>query len=216
MSQFELFKLFYFFIQGEIVMPRPGSQSSIVRHKASAPGAKYRGLTLKAFTDNLRADVVRPILEKYNIQAIDLNGWMDAQTQLDILREIEVECSFEELVAIGIKVGHNYPLTPDVNSIEAFFNFMPTLYQQGRQNCSPEEQATLEKLSDAHFRLKFNVPHPPFLMYGAIYGFMQRLKRTDQDFIITIIDEETTPYIFDVTLSRASGALPQSGKTATR
>src|SRR5438874_1357068 len=113
-------------------MSQPVPQSTIVRHKASTPNAKYRGLTLKAFTDNLRADVVRPILEKYNIQEFDLNGWMDAQIQLDIMRDIEANCSFEELVAIGMKIGHNYPLSPEINSIEAFLNVSPALYQQGR------------------------------------------------------------------------------------
>src|SRR5258708_2448515 len=156
-----------------MAMPETESQSPIVRYKASAPNAKYLGVYLQAFTDNLRADVVQPILEKYHIEEINPGEWMDAQLQLDMLRDVEAQCSFEELVALGMKAGELFPLPSEINTLEKFLDLSPQLYQIGLQDASPEEQISVEKPGANHYRLTFNLPFPPFVMYGTTYGVLR-------------------------------------------
>src|SRR5215475_6888670 len=99
------------------------SQSKIVRHKATTSNAQYLGSNLRGFTDNLRADVIQPILEKFNVKEINPEEWMDAQLTLDMLREIEKQFTFEELVAVGMKAAEFVPLPPEIDSIEKLLEF---------------------------------------------------------------------------------------------
>jgi hypothetical protein len=150
--------------------------STIVRHKATAPNARYRVIYFKAFVENLRADLIQPILKKYSFQDMSKGEWMDAQIQLDILREIEEKYSFEELIAIGMKAGEYTELPPEIDSIEKFLDVSPAIYHAGLQNCSPGEQVSLQKLGSNHYHLKFNVPFAPFVLYGSTYSILKRLR----------------------------------------
>lgn len=171
--------------------------STIVRYQASSPASKYRGVNLKSFTDNLRRDLIEPILAKYNYQEINPGEWMEAQIQLDMLRDIEAQCSFEELVAVGMKSGELFPLPPEIDSLEKFLDAAPRIHQLGLNGASPEERISVEKLGNAHYRLIFNVPVPPFVMYGSTHGLLRRVRKNDQFPVVTIIDNGT-PYIFDI------------------
>lgn len=173
------------------------SQSTIVRYKASAPNAKYMGRQLGAFTDNIRADVIQPILEKYNIKDINPGEWMSAQLQLDMLRDIEAQCTFEELVAVGMKRGEFIPLPPEIDAIEKFLERSTPMYLSLVRDVSPDEKVTMEKLGNNYYRLTYHVPFPPFVMYGTTYGILKRLKKQGDSLVITIVDKNT-PYIFDI------------------
>lgn len=173
------------------------AQSTIIRYKASAPHAKYLGIYLRAFTDNLRADVVQPILEKYNIKEINPAEWMDAQVQLDMLYDIETHCKLEELVAVGMKAGELFPLPPEIDTLDKFLELSPQMYQMGLRDTSPEEQVRVEYLDIRHYRLIFNLPFPPFVMYGTTYSVLKRVSRHNQYPIITVL-ETGTPFIFDI------------------
>ncbi|HEX2620218.1 MAG TPA: hypothetical protein VHL11_08730 [Phototrophicaceae bacterium] len=173
-------------------------RSTIVRYKISAPGSKYMGVYLKAFTDNLRADVVQPILAKYNIREINPGAWMEGQIQLDMLRDIEAQCSFEELVAVGMKAGELFALPPEIDSMDKFLEASPIMYEIGLNGASPEERVSVEKLGNAHYRLTYNLPFPPFVMYGSTYGVLKQVKKPDEFPVMTVV-EDGTPYIFDIT-----------------
>src|SRR5262245_44495470 len=120
-----------------MIMSQPLAQSNIVRYKASTPNAKYMGRQLGAFTDNIRADVIQPILEKYNIKEINPGEWMSAQIQLDLLREIEAKCTFEELVAVGMKRGELIPLPPEIDSMEKFLQASTPMYKSLVRDVAP-------------------------------------------------------------------------------
>lgn len=170
--------------------------STIVRYQASTPNAKYLGSNLRGFTDSLNAAVINPILEKYKVKEIIPGEWMDAQLQLDILREIEAEFSYMDLVAVGMKSGEFVPLPPEIDSIEKYLAASPQIAQSVVQNVAPEEKVEIERLSANHYRMILNIPAPPFVMYGYLYGVLRRLRKEDDKLVILTV-EEGTPYIFD-------------------
>jgi hypothetical protein len=174
------------------------SRSKIVRYQASTPNAKYLGANLRAFTDNLRLEVRQPILQKFPLEKMVASAWLDAQFYLDMLREIETYCTFEELVAVGIKSVERFPLRPDINSIEIFLDAAADVFQLALRDCSPAEKIRVEKLGSTHYRMIHHLPLPPFLMYGATYGMLKRVKRPDQTPIIVMTNDDT-PYVFEVT-----------------
>lgn len=175
-------------------MPR----SKIVRYQASSPNAKYLGANLKALTDNLKGEVTQPIMQKFNLEQIDPSEWHNAQIHLDALREIEARCTFEELVAVGIKTAEFFPLPPEIDSMEKFLEASPQMAQLFMRDTDPAEGIRVEKLSNTHYRMILNLPLPPCVMYGGTYGMLKRVKKPHQVPVIVITDD-STPYIFDVT-----------------
>lgn len=173
------------------------SPSKIVRYRASAPDAKYLGSNLRVFTENLRSDQIQPILEQFKIKDIVAHEYMDAQLQLDIMREIEMQHSFEELVAVGVKAAELFPLPPEINSIETLLEAAPRIWRVVGQGIAPEETIIVERLGATHYRMIYHLPLPPFVMYGSTYGLMRRVRQKNQIPLIVITTRDT-PYIFDI------------------
>lgn len=172
------------------------SQTRIVRYQASAPGAAYLASNLLGFTTNLRSDVIDPILDKYNVKEIKPDEWLDAQLQLDMLREIETQFSWEELVAVGMKAAEFVPIPDGMNTIERFLEGCPMLQQAIGHNMSPEEKLVVEQLDTNRYRMTLYLPTPPFVLYGFLYGLVKRVSTPNQYPVIKITDNGT-PYVFE-------------------
>lgn len=168
----------------------------VVRYKASSPDAKVASFSLLAFTANLRAEMIEPILKAHKIESLLQEEWINEQLSLDILRDIETQFTFEELVAVGVKYAQMIPLPPEINSIESAIHAAMTLYQFSAPH-APPDAITVEQLGPKHYRIIYNIPSPPFSTYGVAYGILQRVKGPNQHPVLTIADFGT-PYIFEV------------------
>jgi hypothetical protein len=113
------------------------------------------------------------------------------------LRDIEAQCSFEELVAVGLKRGEFLPVPPEIDSMVKFMEVAPQIYLRGLRDTAPEDQISVEKLDINHYRLTYNVPFPPFVMYGSTYGLLRKVQGNDPYPIVTILNDDT-PYVFDI------------------
>ncbi len=167
-----------------------------VRYQASSPNSKVLGVTLLAFTENLRAEAIKPIVASYHLETIRPDDWIDQQLSLDILREIEQKFSFEELVAVGIKYAEFIPLPPEIDSLEKLISIGDTLYYTTIEN-APPNAVTIQPIGPQHYRLIYNIPSPPFSTYGIVFGLINRVKHPDQFPQVTILDFGT-PYVFEV------------------
>ncbi len=175
----------------------PTAEHKVIRYKASSPTAEYPSTVVSSFFVNLRSDIIQPILEKHGLSAVNLEDWYPQQLILDILQDMEKRFTFEELVAVGMKVAEVVPLPPNINSIESFLAFTDPIYKAGTRHTPEWETVTVEKVAERHFRLMFNVPIPPFVNYGFMFGTLRRLRGHNQQPIIQLTDEGT-PYFMDV------------------
>lgn len=167
-----------------------------IRYVASSPETKVLGASVLAFTTNLRAETIKPIVASYHLESIGADDWIDEQITLNILREIEERFSFEELVAVGIKHAEFIPLPPEIDSLEKLLDIGPMLYYTTIHN-APPNLVTIEAIGPQHYRLIYNIPSPPFSTYGIVFGLINRVKHPDQFPQLTILDFGT-PYIFEV------------------
>ncbi len=167
-----------------------------VRFVASSPDSKVLGASLLAFTENLRAETIKPIVTSYHLDTIGPEDWIDEQLSLDLLRAIEQNFSFEELVAVGIKYAELIPLPPEIDSLEKLISIGDTLYHSTLLN-APPNVVTIEKIGPRHYRLIYNIPSPPFSTYGIVFGLINRVKHPGQFPQVTILDFGT-PYVFEV------------------
>ncbi len=173
------------------------SDYKAVFYRASTPDAEYLGAILTTLTQNLRADVIQPVLKKHNLEDIQPDKWYPQQPILDVLREIEQHYTFEELVAIGMKVMEVAPLPPNIHDIETALDTFDAGHHTTTRNIHPEESIKVEKLSPTHIRVISNVPTPAFLAYGTIWGFVRRFKKKHQNPTIHLTRKEM-PYIIEV------------------
>lgn len=168
-----------------------------VLYQASSPAAEYSGQIAAAFTQNLRADVIKPLLKRHGLENVDPAAWYPQQQILDILRDIEREFTFEELVAVGIKASELVPLPPMINSIETVVQTANLLHQAACRNVQPDETVFTKKLGERHYQLTFNLPSPPFAIYGVLYGLIRRVRKPHEEPHFVFIRRET-PTAIDV------------------
>ncbi|MBZ0316739.1 MAG: hypothetical protein K8L91_09990 [Anaerolineae bacterium] len=166
-------------------------------YQASSPDAEYAGQLAAAFTQNLRADVIKPLLQRHGLENVDPAAWYPQQQILDLLRDIEREFTFEELVAVGIKASELVPPPPMINSIEAVVQTANLLHQAACRNVQPDETVFTKKLGERHYQLTFNLPSPPFAIYGVLYGLIRRVRQPHEEPHFVFIRRET-PTVIDV------------------
>ncbi len=166
-----------------------------VRYQAASPNARVLGASLLIYTTNLRAETIQPILKAYHLETIAPDEWISDQVNLDILRDIERNFSFEELVAVGVRAAEIMPLPPELDSLEKLIYSADALYRSTVRNI-PSNLITVEQCGPQHYRLHYNIPVPPFATFGLAHGLMRRIKRPDQHPTLSIIDLGT-PYIFE-------------------
>lgn len=166
-------------------------------YQASSPSAEYTGGLVMALAHNLRADAIQPILAKHGLETIDPTAWYPQQQVLDVLRDIESKFTFEELVAVGIKASELVPPPPMINSIETVVQTASLLHQAACRNVHPDETVYTKKLGERHYQLTFNLPSPPYAIYGVLYGLIRRVRKPHEEPHFVFIRRET-PTVIDV------------------
>ena len=168
-----------------------------VMYQPSTPEAEYLGALLLSLTQNLRAEVMQPLLAAHQLEHIEPDKWYPQGPFMNVLREIERRFTFEELVAVGVSISQQVPLPPEVNSIEACLTLLDFGHQSTSRNIHPEEGIIVEKVSPTHFRVVSNVPAPPFMAYGVIWGYVRRFKKKNESPTL-ILTETKMPYVIEV------------------
>lgn len=168
-----------------------------VTYVPSSPDAEYFGWSVLTVTQNLRADIIRPLMEKYGLADVDPNAFYLQGALLAALKEVEQNFTFEELVALGIKTADLLPVPPELNSVEALIAALPVLYKSTCRNIPEEEGVTVEKVHDKHYRLIHNSPLPPFMLYATVFGLVRRVKQKGQNPLVELT-QMIPPVIMDI------------------
>ncbi len=180
-----------------------------VKKYVTSPDAEMFGGALQAFTNNLNAELRRPlldkVLEKYGLDEIDADGWLPTQFALDFYKLLSEEGDeVFDLVAIGMQFVETAPYPPEVNSIETAMKALNEGYKMSIRNYPPEEGYTVEVLGPNHVRVVDHCPYPHDIMYGYIYGLTKRFRPENAIYRVrrTFIDEanpDESGAIYDIT-----------------
>ncbi|HEC23937.1 MAG TPA: hypothetical protein ENI95_13565 [Chloroflexi bacterium] len=140
------------------------------------PDTELIGRSVLALFENIRYDMIKPILDKHGLNDVDPDGWYPLQDVLDILSDISEQGSgLFDLVSVGISAARLSPIPPEVEalSLKEFLLLYPQLYPRRHRNGDAGE-VLAEEAGERHVKMIFRTPYPDDLMYGLMYGFARR------------------------------------------
>ncbi|MEP7286550.1 MAG: hypothetical protein ABI947_12365 [Chloroflexota bacterium] len=157
---------------------------------ASTPDAEVFGGALLGVIENIRADEIRPYLQKYNLESLDANRWYPEQLILDFQRAI-VESrvnSTDNLVAMGMKGIDSAKLPPEVKTIEQALNALSTMFHTIHRNIPPEETLTVVESKPNFILLVENTALADDILYGYLWGIVKRYRPANASFSVTRVE----------------------------
>lgn len=137
------------------------------------PNIEINGHTMMAYVDNVRADILQPILTQYVDLPIDVNKWYPLQPLLHVLKTInESPSATANLVAIGVKLAE-YGLEPDsMNKADlgvVLEHWEEHMYRNIRNG--DVGRIITEKVNDQFYKVTQKNIFPDDMCYGLAYGF---------------------------------------------
>lgn len=158
---------------------------------AGTPEAEVLGASMIAFTQNLAADMMQPILEKFNMTDIDPDGWYPHQVWMDILKTIEDTqgaATQQIFVAFGKQVVQTAAMPPVIQSIPDALNALHAIHHANLRNIPETEGYAVEQIKPNHFIVYENTPNPSDAIYGFLWGMAARFKKPRELFVVRRID----------------------------
>jgi hypothetical protein len=166
----------------------------MIRYQASSPEAQIIGQLCLTFSAAITHEEIKPILKEFGLDQIDPTHWYPQQTILDMLRAVAtLPDGTQYLVAIGVKVVDYGDFPPELDTIEKALLALSNSYPRNHRNVPPGEgyEVNIVKPGSAH--IKANVPYPDDLIYGAIWGFVRKLKAPGDSFRVQYLHNTTRP-----------------------
>ncbi|MEO1166008.1 MAG: hypothetical protein AAFV98_19650, partial [Chloroflexota bacterium] len=133
------------------------------------------GANVSVLFNNIREESLKPLLVQHGFSTLDMNKWYSQQAFLDVIKEIEQQLSYEELVAIGISGADVLELPAEVTDVYQLLPSIVAGYDLHHRNVPEEEGYRIEE-TDTEMRIVCNIPYPPFVLFGYIYGLVKRLR----------------------------------------
>jgi len=158
---------------------------------AGTPQAEVIGQTMISFADNLRADVIRPILKKRDLENIDPDHWYSHQLWLDILKEMDETLggqASEAFVAFGMKVVENAVMPPEIQTIPDALNALHAIHHANLRNIPEEEGYDVRKVEENKYLVFHNTPNPEDGIYGFLWGMARRFRGENSNFSVKKIN----------------------------
>lgn len=160
---------------------------------AGTPEAKVLGQTVIAFSENLMADEVKPLLPKHGLDNIDPEAWYPHQNWLNVLKDLEqTDSASTTFVAFGKKVVETAAMPPEMKTIPDVLNALHAIHHMNLQNIPEEEGYFIEKIADNHYHVHHNTPNPEEAIYGFIWGLAARFRAQGEDFVVKLLEDVET------------------------
>ncbi len=172
---------------------------------AGTPEAEVVGQTMISFADNLRSEVIRPILEKHGLTDIKEDQWYSHQLWMDILKEMDDTLggqAGEAFVAFGMKVVENAVMPPEIKTIPDALNALHAIHHANLRNVPEEEGYRVRQVEERRYIVFHNTPNPDDAIYGFLWGMVRRFRPTNATFSVRRINNpspETARSAFEVT-----------------
>lgn len=170
---------------------------------AGTPQAEVIGQTVLAFSQNLEADVIAPLLPKYGFDTIDPESWYPHQNWMNVLRELsQMDGSTTAFVAFGKQVVQAAVMPPEIDSIPKALDLLHTIHHLNLRNIPEDEGYAIRKLSERHYLVFHNTPNPDDAIFGFIWGLAARYKHPNEQFVVRQVPnpatDETPGTVFEV------------------
>ena len=166
---------------------------------AGTPEALVIGQTVKAFAENLEAEIIEPLLPKYGLDNLDPEKWYPHQAWMNVLRDVsELPGGNNALVALGKKVVETALMPPEIDSIPKVLHALHAIHHLNLRNVPEDEGYTIEEVSERLYRVVHNTPNPKDAIYGFIWGLAQRFRAPGEPFTVRIVESEHPGGVFEV------------------
>jgi hypothetical protein len=143
------------------------------------------GQAMQAIVQSIEFDSIRPHMEEmfqaYGLPPIiDPNQWYPLQLYYDITKRL----NSDELISIGVRFINAAIFPPEIDSIQRAIELLMATHHLNLKNV-PEGDGYSDYHFDAH-RITFreNTTFPHDLMYGYIYGLVQRYKKNGESPVV--------------------------------
>lgn len=142
------------------------------------------GQIMLAYMDNLKARVIRPLLEKHHLTDIWPDQWYPLKPWLNVLANLSSRPDYTDImIAVGLKLSEYAIRPPDMNgfSLGQMLEGWNTLLQANHQK-GYIGQITTEKITDRLYRTTHLNVYPDDVNYGFAYGLAQSLLPPETPF----------------------------------
>jgi len=157
------------------------------------------GVALSWIADNLRSDIIQPVMCKHGLEHFDPNQWYPTQTLLDIVRDLyNYPGTIEALVAIGKKSAEDYPFGPEVQSLEDAVLAFNEAHHAIHHGISPEQGFLVKRTSPTSLIVVNNNPWPGELIFGILWTFGRRFSRNQNFEVIPLDNDDFGRAVFEV------------------
>ncbi len=141
------------------------------------------GMTVAWFADNLRSEIIQPVLKKRGLENFDPNEWYPTQLLLDIIYEVYYEQNaWDALVAIGKKSAEDYPFAPDVVTFEDAVRAFNEAHHTIHHGIHPDQGFLINKVDENTLIITNNTPWPGDLIFGILFTFGKRFGTRDNNY----------------------------------
>lgn len=155
-----------------------------------SPGTEVIGQVMLSYIDNLRAEEIRPLLEKYGVANINPNEWYPLEPWLALINEMSADANFaSNMIAVGLKVAE-YAIMPEEMKNVSLAQMLEgwNIHFHANHRNGEIGQITTEKVSDTHYRLIHQHIYPDDLNYGLAYGFARTFLPKGTHFTVSYED----------------------------
>jgi hypothetical protein len=156
---------------------------------AGTPEALVIGQTVQAFSSNLEADIILPLLPKYGLDNINPDKWYPHQSWMNVLRDLSTAPGGNmALVAFGKQVAQSAVMPPEIDSIPKVLELLHTIHHMNLRNVPAEEGYVIKQVGNQHYLVYHNTPNPLDAIYGFLWGLAARFKQPGERFVVRMIE----------------------------
>jgi len=180
---------------------------------AGTPQAEVIGQTVLAFSENMQADIIAPLLPKHHLTQIDPKVWYPHQNWLNVLRDLEIQLgsrSSATFVAFGKEVVSTAVMPQAIKSIPDVLMALHDIHHLNLRNIPKDEGYGIEKRDEREYQVYHNTPNPDDVIYGFLWGLAARYKRLAEQFAVRRLSQNPRPEICRSTFLVTWG--PNDGK----
>lgn len=155
------------------------------------PQAEVAGRAMLSIIDGI-GEQAQPFLAKQGLSTIDPEAWYSQQLFLDIFKDIAQapRTTVFDMVSIGMKIPERSIFPPHVTSTETALLSLDAAYQKNNRGGNIGHYA-VTRISDTQIDVIAENPFPCDMVYGVIYGLIQRFPPPGINY--TVVHDATQP-----------------------
>lgn len=158
------------------------------KFKASSVDAQAQGVVFAPYLQILQGSELDALVEKYGLDKIEPESFYPQAHVCEMQSEMAEKMGLfsGELVAIGKESVPSIGFPPEIQTMQAAFEMLHSIYQAIHQNIPAEEGWVYESVDENAFRVVFNAPYEEFAAYGYVWGIVEKFRNVQDDYEVTM------------------------------